>query len=266
MSVNIVTDPLEIMQPLIEFDPDLVLLDLYMPQCNGLELAQIIRQLDKFVGTPIVFLSSEANLDKQLHAMSLGADDFLVKPIAPQHLILTLANRIHRHRVLCSLMVRDSLTGLLNHTAIKEQLNLDMARARRTNTPLSCAMIDIDHFKRVNDTYGHATGDRVLKNIARLLRQRLRETDVVGRYGGEEFTVIMSATDAAAAATVMNDIREDFSRLAHVSEGREFFITFSCGVADMSSTTEGGQLGEAADRALYEAKHTGRNKVVMARI
>lgn len=264
MEVRTVSDPLAVLEPLLDFSPDLILIDLYMPACNGMELAKVIRQLDAFVSIPIVFLSAESDLDKQLAAISLGGDDFLTKPIRPEHLVSSVTSRIRRSLLLRSFMVRDSLTGLLNHSAIKEQLEREVAQAKRRGMSLTFAMVDIDHFKQVNDTYGHPAGDRVIKSLSRLLRQRLRETDVVGRYGGEEFAVILSNTDAATAVNVLDAIREDFSRLRHLAEGKEFSVTFSCGVADVAHFGNANQLGEAADKALYKAKHAGRNQVMLA--
>ncbi len=264
MSVQVVNNPLEVMKPLLEFAPDLILMDIYMPECNGMELAAVIRQLDTFVGIPIVFLSAESNLDKQLVALGLGGDDFLTKPIEAQHLVAAVTNRIKRSLVLRSFMVRDSLTGLLNHTSIKDQLSHEMARARRQGKLLSFAMIDIDHFKAVNDTYGHPVGDRVIKSIARLLKQRLRENDLVGRYGGEEFAVILVDTDAQSAMKILDTIRHDFSLLRHVTDEQEFYTTFSCGVADISNFSDASKLTGAADKALYKAKHAGRNRVMLA--
>ena len=174
MRTTIVTDPSQIMEPLIESKPDLILMDVYMPDFSGLELAVVIRQQETFVSVPITYLSRETNLDKQMLALSLGADDFLTKPIQPEHLVAAVTSRVQRSKALQSLMVRDSLTGLLNHSNIKEKLHLEVARSDRQNIPLSFAMIDIDHFKAINDTYGHLAGDRVIKNLARLLRQRLR--------------------------------------------------------------------------------------------
>ncbi len=264
MVVKVVNNPLDVMVPLLEFTPDLILLDIYMPECNGLELAKVIRQLDIFVSIPIVFLSAESDLDKQLFAIGLGGDDFLTKPIQPQHLISSVTSRIQRSLILRSFMVRDSLTGLLNHTAIQDQLVLEVARAKRQETSLAFAMVDIDHFKQVNDTYGHPAGDRVIKSLSRLLKQRLRETDVVGRYGGEEFAVILNNTDGVAAVKVFDTIRKSFSQLQHFADGKEFSVTFSCGIADVLCFNDSPKLGDAADKALYKAKHFGRDQVVLA--
>lgn len=264
MEVRAINNPFDVMESLIEFVPDLILLDIYMPECSGMEVAKVIRQLDAFVGIPIVFLSAEGNLDKQLLAMGLGGDDFLTKPVAPQHLVAAVSNRIKRSLILRSFMVRDSLTGLLNHTAIKEQLASEVAQAKRQGKPLSFAMIDIDHFKEVNDTHGHPVGDRVIKSLARLLKQRLREQDTVGRYGGEEFAVILGNTDESAAVGVLETIRKDFSQLRHLADRQEFSVTYSCGIADVAHFGNAISLCDAADKALYKAKTAGRNRVKLA--
>ena len=264
MLVSSVSNPMKVMGTLLEFDPDLILMDIYMPECDGIELAKVIRQLGGFVGIPIVYLSAEKDFDKQFDAISFGGDDFLVKPIEPQHLVSAVASRIEHTRLLRSYMVRDSLTGLLNHTSIKDQLGREVARAHRLKTPLAFAMIDIDFFKKVNDSYGHSAGDRVIKSLSRLLKQRLRETDIVGRYGGEEFAVILTGTDGPAAVKVLDSIRDAFSRLIHLSEDKEFSVNLSCGVADIAHFRDEITIGDAADKALYQAKQAGRNQVVLA--
>jgi diguanylate cyclase (GGDEF)-like protein len=252
------------LKPLFEFTPDLILIDMYMPGCNGMELSKVIRQINAFVSIPIVFLSAERNLDKQNVAVSMGADDFLTKPIEGQHLVSAVTNRIKRSMLLRSFMIRDSLTGLLNHTTIKEQLAHEMVRSKRQGKPLSFAMIDIDFFKRVNDNFGHPAGDRVIKSLARLLKKRLRENDLVGRYGGEEFAVVLVDTNRTAAKMLLDSIRNDFSKLRHLADGHEFVVTFSCGVADVTDYCDATKLAGAADMALYKAKEAGRNQVVIS--
>jgi diguanylate cyclase (GGDEF)-like protein len=211
-----------------------------------------------------VFLSTETSLDKQLAAMRLGGDDFLTKPIQLDHLISSVTSRAQRSRILRSFMIRDSLTGLLNHTKTKEHLDLEVARAQRRQGSLVFAMLDIDHFKSVNDTYGHPTGDRVIKNLARLLQQHLRKTDVIGRYGGEEFAVVLIDTDGPAGLRALDRIRSHFAQIRQQSEGAEFTVTFSCGVATFPDYKSATELNDAADKALYEAKRGGRNQVILA--
>jgi diguanylate cyclase (GGDEF)-like protein len=221
--------------------------------------------MDAFISIPIVFLSGETRVDKQLMAIGLGGDDFLTKPIEVEHLISSVTSRIKRSLMLRSFMIRDSLTGLLNHTAIKDKLLHELALANRLEKPISFAMVDIDHFKSVNDTYGHPVGDRVIKSLARMLKQRLRSCDLIGRYGGEEFAVILIDAHASSALKILDRIREDFSQLKFIGkEGQEFSVSFSGGVADISMFNDASKLIDASDKALYKAKHVGRNQLKIA--
>ncbi|MBX3639388.1 MAG: diguanylate cyclase [Nitrosomonas sp.] len=263
MTVKTVNATGAVMQTLLEFNPDVILIDIYMPECNGMELAKVIRQIDGLLNIPIVYLASENDFNTQSEAMSLAGDDFMVKPVEPKHLVSAVTLRVRRARLLRGLMVHDGLTGLFNHTAIKEQLSREIVRSNRLKTPLSFAMVDVDFFKKVNDKHGHAAGDRVLKSLARLLKQRLRGTDIVGRYGGEEFAVIMTDTDAPDASKVIDEIRKVFSRLIHMSDNKEFTVTFSCGIADIQHFPDAKSVSNAADKSLHKAKKKGRNQVMI---
>lgn len=262
MKVRTMTDPLAILDALSEFQPDLLLIDLYMPACQGNELAAVVRQIGPYVTVPIVFLSSEADRMRQLEALAHGADDFLVKPVAAEHLVACVRNRCARARRMRTLVKNDSLTGLLNHISFLDAVGVELARARRAGQTCALAMLDLDHFKSINDTHGHPAGDRVLTSIARQLRQRLRNVDLIGRYGGEEFAVMISAADGRAALRVINGIREDFARIQHSSAHGPFTATFSAGVATFPDFQTVDQLVEAADKGLYEAKRRGRNCAV----
>ena len=257
-------DPLQALGPLFEFKPDLILTDMYMPGCDGMELAKAIRQIGASFSIPIVYLSSETDSDKQFHAMRMGGDEFLTKPISSERLISAVAGRAERMKVIRSLMVRDGMTGLFNHSASKEHLEMGLAAARRHGTELCFAMIDLDKFKKVNDTYGHPVGDQVLITLARLLQQRLRKTDVVGRLGGEEFAVILPECDIATAVSLLDRLRESFAGISFPVGSETFSATFSCGIASFSRHGEAEALCKSADEALYEAKNGGRNRVVAA--
>lgn len=262
MMSEIVTDPLTIDDKLSSFRPELLLVDMYMPEYNGVELAKVLRQHEAYVGIPIVFLSAETNIEKQIDAMKEGGDDFLTKPIHPDHLISSIANRIERYRVLRAMMENDSLTGLLNHTRIKQRLDIEIARADREKHSLTFAMLDLDNFKQVNDTYGHAVGDQVLKMLSRVLRQRLRRTDIIGRYGGEEFAIILPDSTLSASETLMNTVRKVFAKLPIHADSTTFSLTFSCGLAAYPEYDTAASISEAADQALYGAKSAGKNCVV----
>ena len=264
MVTHIVCDPLKVMQSLEDFSPDLILMDVYMPSCSGIEMAEVIRQKEAYVGIPIVFLSSETDVSKQMAALKLGGDDFLTKPIRPDHLVASLASRAHRSRILRSYIVRDSLTGLLNHTAFTQGLENEIQRAMRKESQFCVAMIDIDKFKLINDSYGHSIGDHVIQSLAGLLQQRLRKTDIIGRYGGEEFAVILPDTDLSSAQSIMSEIREGFAQIDQYAHESSFHTTFSCGIAAYPGFSTAVELVHAADKAMYEAKHQGRNRVILA--
>jgi len=264
MDTKIVFDPMDVFDALDLFSPELILLDLYMPTCDGREVAGVIRQREEYAGIPIVFLSGESDKDKQLSAMELGGDDFLTKPIRASHLISSVQIRAARFRELRSFMTRDSMTGLFNHTTTKQFLGIELARAQRNKTDLAVVSLDIDHFKVVNDTYGHGVGDRVIKALARLLRLRLRSADIIGRMGGEEFSAILIDTGVDEAAQVFDIIRKVFSEIEFTADDQTFRVTISCGVAAVPDYNTAQALSDAADKALYAAKNGGRNQVVKA--
>jgi diguanylate cyclase (GGDEF)-like protein len=259
---SIVSDPEGLLESLNDFNPELILMDMYLPGCTGDELAKVVRQTDAFMSVPIVFLSVERDFDRQLSAMFRGGDEFLTKPILPAQLVSVVTTRVERYRELRTLMLHDSLTGLVNHSRLQQQLEIETARALRQRRPMSLVMIDIDHFKQVNDRFGHPAGDRVLKNLSRFLRQRLRTSDVVGRYGGEEFAVVLSDTDENTAYQVMETLRRDFASIAHETDGERLNVTFSAGIASVPHHVSVREMLVAADQALYKAKRGGRNRVV----
>lgn len=264
METKVLTNPLGVLDALDEFSPELILLDLYMPESNGSDVASVIRHRHEYAGIPIVFLSGEADKDKQLSAMELGGDDFLTKPIRPSHLISSVRIRASRFRKLRSFMVRDSMTGLYNHTTTKQLMETEISRAKRSGSKLSLASLDIDHFKNVNDTYGHAVGDRVIKTLARLMRQRLRSVDVIGRMGGEEFSAILPETSVDEAVKLFDEIRKAFSEIVFHADNASFTVTISTGIAEFPCFDSATLLSDAADKALYAVKHGGRNQVLKA--
>jgi diguanylate cyclase (GGDEF)-like protein len=262
MTTYQLSKPALVLDVLQEFRPDMVLMDMYMPGCSGHELAKLIRQIPDYVGLPIVFLSSETDRKKQFSAMRIGAEGFLTKPVVPEDMIAAVAIRAERMRELRSLMARDSLTGLFNHSTTTQLLENAIANAKRGAGTLCFAMIDIDNFKQVNDTRGHPVGDQVILALSRVLQQRLRNTDIVGRYGGEEFAVILQDITVERAAALLDELRQDFARVIFHSDSGEFSCTFSAGVARYPVHKSMEVLREMADKALYEAKRGGRNRVV----
>lgn len=262
METAIVTDPMRLLAAMHEFRPDLLLMDIYMPGVNGVELARVVRQNHAYFGIPIVYLSAESDPLKQFAALGEGADDFLVKPVDPQRLVNAVSTRAARYQAMRAQMVKDSLTGLLNHSNVLNRLDHELHRALRIKKPLSVAMIDIDHFKQVNDTHGHAVGDHVILTLARLLKERLRNSDAIGRYGGEEFAIVMPDTPLDQARQVIEGLRESFANLPQHAGLKTFRSTFSAGVAAANSDVFDRGVIVRADQALYAAKHQGRNRVV----
>ncbi len=261
MQTEILNDPVKILDVMPVFHPDLVLMDIYMPDCTGVEAAQVIRQHPAYTNLPIVYLSTEKGLDQQLAALRVGGDDFLQKPIGDAHLVAAVLFRARRFRELTALMNRDSLTGLLNHINLKQALEREIAQAQRRHSSLSFVMLDIDQFKSVNDSYGHPVGDRVIKSLARLLGQRLRKGDIAARYGGEEFALVLPDTEADAARRLIDDLRQQFAQISFAHDSGDFNSTFSAGIASFPAHVEMNDLIAAADSALYQAKHSGRNRV-----
>lgn len=259
-------NPRAIFEVLEEFHPELILLDINMPECNGIELAQVIRLNQDWLRVPITYLSSEQDVEKRALAMGRAGDDFLSKPLGDRELITAVSVRAARSRQLSDALDRDSLTGLLKHSRIKEQVDAELSRAVRADENLSVVMLDLDHFKRVNDTYGHPAGDKVIKAIAHLLRQRLRKTDAVGRYGGEEFVAVLPRCSREEAQILMEDVRQRLFDIAFTVDQRSFNVTLSAGIAAYRPGVERAeQLLQEADEALYRAKAEGRNRICIAR-
>lgn len=262
MVTRVVGHAHEAMDALLDFGPEILLLDLYLPDIRGDELAQVIRQQGALQSIPIVFVSSEQREERQVRALGRGGDDFLAKPVDLGTLISSVQIRAERYRLLRASMQRDGLTGLLNHRHAKEALETELIRAERADAPLSVAMVDIDHFKAVNDTWGHPVGDRVIRSVSRILTQRLRRSDVIGRYGGEEFLVAMPDTPLDQAANVLDELRTSFGGIVHLAGDETFSRTMSCGVVEARPGERASDVLARADAVLYEAKEGGRDRVV----
>jgi diguanylate cyclase (GGDEF)-like protein len=263
MLVEVVNDPRDLFQAMDRFNPEVLLLDVSMPGCSGPELAQMVRFNDDWLRVPIIYLSAETDIARQMNALIRAGDDFVTKPISDNSLIATVFSRAQRARLLSNALSRDSLTGLLKHADIKEQVAIEQERAQRSGKPVSVAMLDIDHFKQVNDNHGHAIGDNVIRALANLLRQRLRRIDSLGRYGGEEFMAVLPDCSGEQAVRILDEIRQQFSAIRFAGEHSEFSVSLSAGIACMPGQSAD-QLMEKADRALYLAKHSGRNQVRLA--
>lgn len=263
LRAEILTEPAEIFAGLRKFHPDVILLDVNMPQCTGPELAQLIRLQDEWLGVPIIYLSSETDSERQLEVLVKAGDDFLTKPISDNALVVAIFARAQRARQLAEVMTKDSLTGLLQHAHIKERLASELVRSNRQQQQFSVVMLDIDHFKKVNDSYGHLTGDQVITSLANLLKQQLRKSDLIGRYGGEEFLLVLPDCSVEKALKIVDKMRIAFGRLPFTVENHKFHCTFSAGIASGLGAEFSDQVIEQADQALYQAKSAGRNQVII---
>lgn len=265
---------------------DILITDLVMPKMDGIHLCRLVRKELKRIDMPIIVLTAVSDLSEILEVFREGASDYLVKPFAKEELLARLGVHIERNRInkelretirlleaakarIEQLSITDPLTGCFNRGHFNKQFDIEYGRAVRYKRPLAVVMCDIDHFKLVNDTYGHQVGDRVLQHFVTVMQGGLRKTgDWIARYGGEEFMVVMPETDKEAAQQAAERLRQSIEASPIVDQDREIRITASFGIAGNDPGTTGPIPGETllkqADDALYEAKKRGRNRVVLA--
>jgi diguanylate cyclase (GGDEF)-like protein len=265
-ATRVCDDPQHFESDLRSFRPDIVIMDIVLPGASGYDLVRYLRQDERHATLPVLFLTTEGELQARIEGARAGGDEHLVKPVAPGLLLSTVTSRVERARFLRSLLERDGLTRLLTHTAFLERARVAIAaRQRRPERSKAWVMIDLDHFKDVNDRYGHPVGDRVLAALAGLLRKKLRQSDTMGRYGGEEFAVLLEDLKEQEAVRLVGRVLDEFGRSTHVVPGHgSFRVTFSAGVAMLEDGLDLDAWRQAADQALYVAKAAGRNRVVAA--
>ncbi len=249
---------------LTSHQPDLVILDIMLPDVSGYELAKYLRQNEAYATLPIIFVTTEAKIDAKIRAAKAGGDEYLVKPVPPSLLLSTVAAKLERARFLKSLLHRDGLTKLLTHSAFMSMAKMVLSRKmRQPEKSVGLIIIDIDRFKSINDKYGHPVGDRVIVSLANLLRRRMRKSDLVGRYGGEEFVIIVEDLREPEVIALAERLLADFGEIEYLAQDEKFHSSFSAGVAMLDSANmELGDWVNAADGALLHAKQSGRNRVV----
>jgi diguanylate cyclase (GGDEF)-like protein len=265
-----------------EMMPDLVILDVMMPVLDGLQACRLLKEDPSTRDIPIILLSALDDTDTKVSGLSLGANDYISKPFRVEELLarVRVAIRLKRERDLLrlnaeelrrraeaasELSMTDALTGLLNRYGLHRALQRELAEARRYARSLSCLLLDIDYFKTVNDTYGHAAGDTALRQAARVLSESVRGSDMVCRYGGEEFLVLAPETALEGAAALAEKIRLGVSSRLFGDRERVFTLTLSVGVAQLDGGESGNDMIARADEALYQAKQAGRNRVEAAK-
>lgn len=254
--------------------PDLVLLDVMLPGMDGYEVARRIKTDPSLPFVPIILVTARDSTQDKVAGLDAGADDYLTKPINFPELEARVRSMLRikqlqddveeKNQELEQLSISDGLTGLFNHRHMHEVLHEEFERSKRTEEPLSVVMFDLDHFKEVNDTHGHPVGDRVLQELATILRDTAREIDKLGRYGGEEFMAILPDTGADAATTFAERVRARVERHPFaVGPTEALNMTLSAGVATYpdAGVSDPRALIRGADQGLYAAKRQGRNRV-----
>ncbi|MBS9403591.1 diguanylate cyclase [Halomonas sp. TRM85114] len=249
--------------------PDLILLDLDMPDIDGMTLCRQLKEDPDLSPIPVVFLTGILDVATKVQAFELGAVDYVTKPFDAIELKARVraALRTKRyHDLLTTKAQIDALTGLWNRGYLNDQLGLEISTLQRSDHAFSLAMVDIDHFKLINDTYGHPFGDKVIQGVANALNRLSRSADVVCRYGGEEFSIILRHTSSAGARVMAERMREDIEALSFTLGRKSISVTVSIGVAGSDQFVASADLScdsllRAADRALYAAKGKGRNRV-----
>ena len=249
-----------------EHDIDVILCDLDMPGINGFDLLRRMANAKELRDIPVIIITGHEDREQKLLGLNLGASDFITKPFDPAELKARVKIQLKLKILqdhLRELANTDVLTKLCNRRCMLNMLTRETDRSLRTGKPLSLAMIDIDHFKKINDTYGHSLGDKVLIEFSRQVQLSLRPYDQAARFGGEEFAIILPETNLEQAAHVAERVRRDVSELSFQDDLKNLKMTISIGVAPFPATgiRSLDDLIREADNALYLAKTNGRNRV-----
>ena len=261
VEVLAISEAESIMAELESFHPDVFLLDMHMPNINGLEVAKLLRQQTKYDYIPIIFLTADDDINTKLEVLQCGADDVIPKNTPPKLIVQQVDSRIQRGQEIRYLASRDSLTGVFNHGQIMDAAAHSLRLSLRQDKPTIIVMIDLDNFKNVNDKYGHLAGDKVLISLGQLLLQSVRDTDYVGRYGGEEFMVVFSDANPSVIESKINSILASFLQIDYTVAKQVFHCSFSAGLASSTNYEKLSELISSADAALYKAKNAGRSRI-----
>jgi two-component system, cell cycle response regulator len=266
-------DGREALRLFAEQKPALVITDWTMPDISGIELCQRIRSDFPHLYPYVILLTGNSDKEEVIEGLAAGADDYLTKPFHPGELqarvnvglrIVDLHRQIHaKNRQLEQLALADHLTGLPNRRAIEMWVAPQLAAAVRHSFAIWVVMVDLDHFKKVNDMFGHDVGDSVLRSFAEVLKSNTRESNICGRMGGEEFLVIITHVEKEAVRIAIERIRTQFEEKIFTVGGTTFGVTASFGIADLHGTDSPNlaDLVRRADLALYSAKENGRNRI-----
>jgi diguanylate cyclase (GGDEF)-like protein len=271
--VVVALDGLEALRVMNRDDsPRLAILDWMMPSLDGVDVCRAVRRNDREPYLYIILLTAKGHQTEIVEGLEAGADDYITKPYDLQELkarlragrrILELQEQLVAAREQLRIQAtHDALTALLNRAAVLEVLDREVVRANREKHPMAVIMADLDHFKVINDTYGHQAGDEVLRETARRMLASLRPYDVVGRYGGEEFLIVVPIAELETASELADRLRQNIvAEPVAASAGARIPVTLSLGVAASGPPHQSAHLLRLADEALYAAKNAGRNRV-----
>lgn len=261
---------------LMEHDIDLVLCDLLMPGCDGFKFLLMKHKRVKYKDIPVILLTGQEDLKNKVRGLELGASDYLVKPFDPRELLARVKVQLKikdlqdelkiKNARLAELSVTDALTKIYNRRYLCEKLDHEFNRCSRYNLPLAYMMFDLDFFKEVNDKFGHMAGDFILVEVGAILERNSRKLDLVARFGGDEFVMLLPNTKREGAVTLADRVREEIQNSRFSFEKHEINVTVSTGIVlyphDGVESTE--QLIKKVDEALFAAKQAGRNQIKIA--
>ncbi|MFD0589663.1 response regulator [Paenibacillus sp. GCM10027627] len=247
-----------------DWKPDMILLDILLPDSNGLEVLKLIVDKSHQEHTPIIVISTSDTREQRIHAYRYGAMDFFAKPIDQELLLALIDNRFRMKLQWQQSIIVDELTGAYNRKHFNWTMMRLISDFQRSGGMFSLILLDLDHFKRVNDTYGHLVGDEVLKGFASAVMGLKREVDILCRYGGEEFALIVPHVRRDEAAELLEPIRESFSSQWFAAGDQRFQVTFTAGITDINGcNSHPEKMVEEADQALYFGKQSGRNQTAL---
>jgi len=265
--VTICNRSMQALQMIDEERPDLIVLDVLMPEIDGFGLCQRIRQNPGMLLTPIIFLTRKDNLEQRIRGFEVGGNDYMVKPFEPEELVARVRSHLSRLSTLHDMAIRDGLTRCYNQRHFKVRLEQEIARAKRYGYEASLLIIDIDRFKAINDTHGHLVGDMVVSTIAGLINATVRSTDMVSRYGGDEFAVLLIHAGRSEADLLASRIFKRIKDFPFVVDPEKeikktIYVTVSLGGAVLRRQDDGVKsFIERADQGLYQAKEAGRDQI-----
>lgn len=264
--VSSVNNSLEVMEAAHKFKPDIILLDIMMPGIDGFAVCKLLKNDFDLKDIPVIMVTAKTDGTDVKMALELGAFDYIKKPVDEDEVVARVQSALRLKEYqdkLKEMAMKDGLTGLYNHSLLIELFRKEFSKQQRNHNPLSFVMIDIDHFKKINDTHGHMAGDIVLKELSVILTNSVRLSDIVGRYGGEEFGIVLPEIGHRDSYLLCERIRYNVENTKFTSQNNPIDITVSIGIChkepvDIISCSE---MIKNADDALYTAKNKGRNRI-----